>query len=269
VSRRTFYEIFEDREDCFLAAFDGAIARIASEVVPAYEQPGRWREKVRAGLIALLSVFDSDPGVARLVVVESLGGGARALERRRRVVEALISVVDEGRGEAVRETGLTRLTAEGVVGALLAIVHARLLEEHPGRLAELSGSLMGIVVLPYLGQAVARAESARPVPKAVGGRGSRGAPDPLRHLEMRLTYRTVRVLLAVASNPGSSNRAVADVAGIVDQGQISKLLARLHGLGLIENTGAGATRGERNAWRLTRKGEEVHDAIAGQSTAAR
>ena len=49
VSRRTFYEIFQGREDCFLAALDDAIARIAAEVVPAYRQPGPWRERIRAG----------------------------------------------------------------------------------------------------------------------------------------------------------------------------------------------------------------------------
>src|SRR5450756_132950 len=50
VSRRTFYELFSGREDCFLAAFDDGVARVGREVVPAYEQPGRWREKVRTGL---------------------------------------------------------------------------------------------------------------------------------------------------------------------------------------------------------------------------
>jgi AcrR family transcriptional regulator len=48
VSRRTFYDLFEDREDCFLAAFDHALSRLAGVVVPAYEQGGsRWRERVR------------------------------------------------------------------------------------------------------------------------------------------------------------------------------------------------------------------------------
>jgi DNA-binding MarR family transcriptional regulator len=83
---------------------------------------------------------------------------------------------------------------------------------------------------------------------------------------MRLTYRTVRVLMAVAANPGSSNRAVADGAGIKDQGQISKLLARLQGLGLIENTGVGSARGGPNVWRLTEKGREVHGAVTEKST---
>jgi DNA-binding IclR family transcriptional regulator len=83
---------------------------------------------------------------------------------------------------------------------------------------------------------------------------------------MRLTYRTVRVLMAVAANPGSSNRAVADGAGIKDQGQISKLLHRLERLGLIGNDGAGGPPGGPNAWALTAKGREVEDAITQQTS---
>ena len=78
---------------------------------------------------------------------------------------------------------------------------------------------------------------------------------------MRLTYRTVRVLMAIAGHPGASNRIVADGSGISDQGQVSKLLARLEGLGLIANTGLGHPRGAPNAWRLTKRGEEVEQAI--------
>src|ERR1700684_1022431 len=50
VSRRTFYEIFQDREDCFLAAFDDALKHVAAAVVPAYEQPGSWRVRMRSAL---------------------------------------------------------------------------------------------------------------------------------------------------------------------------------------------------------------------------
>jgi DNA-binding MarR family transcriptional regulator len=125
-------------------------------------------------------------------------------------------------------------------------------------------------VLPYLGQAAAARETARPSP-----RRRRIAPpsgDPLRELDMRLTYRTVRVLLAigelVAQGAGSSNRRVAEAAGVVDQGQISKLLARLEHLGLIANTGAGPARGEPNVWRLTQKGEDIERTIRRQATGA-
>jgi DNA-binding MarR family transcriptional regulator len=74
---------------------------------------------------------------------------------------------------------------------------------------------------------------------------------------MRLTYRTTLVLEAIAHRPGVSNRMVADLAGVTDQGQISKLLARLERLGLVENTGVGHAKGERNAWALTPLGHQV------------
>jgi len=130
----------------------------------------------------------------------------------------------------------------------------------------LLGPLMGMIVLPYQGQAVAAREVARSVP-----RRRRVAPvqgDPLRELDMRLTYRTVRVLLAIAEYPGASNRRVADASGVQDQGQISKLLARLEHLGLIDNSGLGAARGAPNMWRLTARGEEVEHTIRRQATPA-
>ena len=276
VSRRTFYELFEDREDCFLAAFDDAIARIASEVIPAYEQPTRtqrahgWREKIRAALIALLQILDDEPGMGRLVIVETLGAGPRALERRRRVLAQVITAVDEGQREGKKGDGPPPLTAEGVVGAVFAVIHARMLgRPHMGAgdrraLLKLAGPLMSTIVLPYLGAAAARRELARPIPKA-SDKSRRNGPDPLRELPMRLTYRTVRVLMAVAAQPGSSNRAVADGADIKDQGQISKLLHRLEGLGLIGNDGADRPPGGPNAWSLTEKGREVEDAVTQQT----
>lgn len=74
---------------------------------------------------------------------------------------------------------------------------------------------------------------------------------------MRLTYRTARVLECIAGRPGVSNRGVADLAGVADPGQISKLLARLERLGLTVNTGLGHTKGEPNAWELTPLGRQV------------
>jgi AcrR family transcriptional regulator/DNA-binding MarR family transcriptional regulator len=267
VSRRTFYEIFGDREDCLLAAFDDAIERFAARVTPAYEREERWREKTRAALVALLELLDAEPEMGRLVIVEMLGAGAKALERRRLVLVHVVAVVDGGR-EEVKGGGEDPppLTAEGVVGAVLSVLHARLLEVQPGRLAGLVNELMGIVVLPYLGAAAARRELERPAPESLDISHPKTPADPLRELDMRLTYRTVRVLTAVAAAPGSSNRAIADEAEIADQGQISKLLGRLQGLGLVENIGGLHERGGPNAWTLTAKGWEVHAAISTPAT---
>jgi AcrR family transcriptional regulator len=262
VSRRTFYEHFEDREACFLAAFDEAVQRAAAIVVPAFHGEGAWRERVRAGLEALLGFLDDEPGLGALCVVGALGGGPQALERRASVVRVLVDAVDEGR-RAKSGLRATRLTAEGAVGAVLGVLHARLTADEAKPMAGLLGPLMGMVLLPYLGPAAAAREAARPVPRR--RRVARHSRDPLRDLDMRLTYRTVQVLSAIAAHPGASNRRVADASGVQDQGQISKLLARLEHLGLIGNQAAEAVRGEPNAWRLTSRGLEIEQAIRQQS----
>jgi AcrR family transcriptional regulator len=265
VSRRTFYELFDDRDGCFAAAFEEGLGRAAERVFPAYRAGGRWSERIRAALVALLEFLDSEP-VMGLLLVASPGAGARVLERRRRVLGEVILVVDGGREQSKAGIEPPPLAAEGVVGGVLSILHARLSGGNPGSLLELTGPLMGMIVLPFLGSAAARRELERPVPRQRVA-APRSIGNPLRDLDMRLTYRTVRVLLAVATQPGGSNRQVADAAGITDQGQISKLLGRLHSLGLIENVGAGSMRGAPNAWTLTAKGWEIESAITHDSRA--
>ncbi len=264
VSRRTFYELFADREDCFLAALDEGLVRVAARVVSAYERSGRWRERIRASLVELLSFLDEDPGTGRLAIVETLGAGPKALERRGRALSRIVAAVEEGRVEVKGGEGPPPVTAEGVAGAVLSVIHGRMLDGDDRPLIELVNPLMSMVVLPYLGPAAARRELDCPVPKVEVRSTSGGGSNPLKQLDMRLTYRTVRVLFAVAENPGGSNRAVGADAGIIDQGQISKLLSRLEKLGLIVNTGLAPGRGAPRAWRLTEKGREVHGALARQ-----
>jgi AcrR family transcriptional regulator/DNA-binding MarR family transcriptional regulator len=262
VSRRTFYEIFSDREACLLAALDESIDRIATVVVPAYQHERGWLTRIRAGLTAMLMFFDEQPGMAALCVVDALAAGPEALERRARVLETLVGVVDRGRREASSTQGLNRVTAEGVVGAVLGVLHARLREGGAGSdvkpLLPLRGQLMSMIVLPYLGPKAAAAELELRPPRSLPG--SRARQDPLKGLDLRLTYRTMRVLSAVADRPGLNNRRVGREAGVVDQGQISKLLARLEAAGLLVNTG-DTGRGEAKSWRLTERGHELEQAI--------
>jgi AcrR family transcriptional regulator len=300
VSRRTFYEMFEDRDACFLAAFEEAVERAAARVVPTFQGPPRtrglagnrrnqrggaagagaqqaqarasnsWQARIRASLLALLEFLDEEPDLARLCVVDALGAGPLALSRRAHVVQALLTAVDEGRGAAKAGLRPTRLTAEGVVGGVLSVLYARLSESASAAaagkpLVALLNPLMAMIVLPYLGPAVASREAARATPK-VRAPARRPRSNPLEGLEMRLTFRTMCVLRAIASAPNASNREIADAAGVHDQGQISKLLARLGHIGLVENCGAGVVQGGPNAWRLTDRGREVEFTIRQQST---
>jgi AcrR family transcriptional regulator len=259
VSRRTFYELFEDREACLLAALDEAFELIEHAVLAAYRSERGWAARIGAGLTAMLERFDAEPAAATLCVVDSLAAGPEALERRARVVDALVGAVDRGRREATAPAALSRVTAEGVVGAVLGVLYTRLREPDHKSVMVLRGQLMGMIVLPYLGHEAAAAELARRPPRA--RKPARSQEDPLKRLDMRLTYRTMRVLAAVGARPGLNNRQIARDAGVVDQGQMSKLLARLEGLGLIANGGESQVRGEPNVWRLTERGQELESAI--------
>jgi AcrR family transcriptional regulator len=260
VSRRTFYEQFADREDCFLAAFDQTVERIAAVVLPAFRQSSKWSEQTRAGLTALLEYLDLDHDTARFAIIEVLGAGPMALERRAEILTHLATVIEGGRRASKVDSETPPLTAEGLVGGAFSLIHSRLLDEKDGSLVDLLNPLMSMIVLPYLGSAAARRELSQLAP--AGRRAGKGiGVDPLRELDMRLTYRTVRVLLAIGSTPGGSNREIADASGIRDQGQVSKLLARLEHLGLIRNARAGQSKGEPNAWTLTERGVEVRGVV--------
>ena len=295
VSRRTFYELFADRDECFAAAFDYAVGRAAGVVVPAYlderstqkangaetasetqrtrsvrraggaQKTLGWRERTRSSLAALLALLDAEPALARLLVVEALAGGPLVIAARARVVAVLIGAVEEGREEARAGSSAPELSAEGVVGAVIAIVHARMLAAPPTgptKLVGLTSQLMSIVALPYLGAAAAAREGVRPVPAALSPQRHLPAEDdPFRDLPMRLTYRTACVLSSIAHDPGASSKQIADTAGISDQGQISRLLGRLERLGLIHNDGAPPGRGEAKAWTLTERGQGVVGAV--------
>jgi AcrR family transcriptional regulator len=271
VSRRTFYELFADREACLATVIEDILGLLGGELAAAGLEGLGWRERVRGGLLVILGFLDREPVLARVLVVQALRGGPRVLQRREAVLARLAGVVDEGRLLSVRAQRCTPLTAEGLVGAAFSIVYARLLRGERRPLTGLVGELMGMIVLPYQGAATAHREQVRPAPAPAKRRerarrgSSEGVVDPLGGVSMRLTYRTARVLEGIAelggrgSNP--SNREVGERAGIADAGQVSKLLARLERLGLLANTGSGRVKGEPNAWALTAKGEMVARSI--------
>jgi AcrR family transcriptional regulator len=277
VSRRTFYDVFEDREDCFLAVFEDALARLSQRVIDAYQEVEArdWCERIRSGFQELLTFFDEEPHLAKLLVVDALRTGPQVLRRRAEVLARVASAIQDGGAKASNDLEeLSPLTGEGVVGGVLGVIHTRLSSENTGKLLGLLNPLMAVIVLPYLGSVAAQGELSRTDPRPVtkrhtrshgpsGASGSSGSrsprQDPLADLPMRLTYRTLCVLEGVAARPGASNREVADLAGITDQGQISKLLTRLEKLGLLRNMAEQGHQptGEPNAWCLTLRGEEV------------
>src|ERR1700691_490635 len=126
MSRRTFYELFDDCEDCLLAALDQAVALATELVLATYDPRAPWRVRMRAALSALVRFLEEQPEMGRLLVVESLAAGPRALEHRARAVAQIVAAIDEGRQAASRGVQAPPLVAEGVAGGVLAVLHSRI-----------------------------------------------------------------------------------------------------------------------------------------------
>ena len=259
VSRRTFYDHFPGREDCLVAVLEQAVELPTRLARDSYAQQKSWRTGMRAALESVLIVMDEEPGLARLCIVEPLRGGPRVLAFRTETMRKIAHVLDVGRHEpqALREP--PAITAEAVAGGVFWVLHNRLCEGRRQPLLDLLGALMSMITLPYLGARVAAEELKKPTGALARENGRRSGPkaDPFHALGIRLTYRTVRTLMAIAEHPGASNREIARHAGIADDGQTSKLLWRLSRQELIANARAGQPRGSANSWRLTERGERL------------
>jgi DNA-binding MarR family transcriptional regulator len=238
------------------ARIEQAVALAAGRARAVYDPRARWADRVRAGLDALLELAEEKPELARLCVAQALVG-RRAHPGLDRALKELAQIIDHGRSAPGASKQPPSLAAQSVLGGALGLIYARLISGEERPLMELRNPLMATIVLPYLGPGAARREQlgrqrvrqrARPNGTRSGERAQLGT---------RLTYRTMRVLAVIAAQPGLSNSDVAGRAGITDQGQVSKLLARLKRLELIENTGAGQAMGAANAWRLTPEGREL------------
>ncbi len=259
VSRKTFYEVFPDIESCVLAAFDDVVADGRSLAEAAFRSRRGWRIGMRAGLHSVLAAMEQQRGLARLCVVDAVAAGPRVLQRRSEVLDEVAAAIELGRNDSRAARAVPSLTSTGLAGGIVEVLHARLLAGDPEPLTALQGPLMAMIVMPYLGRQAAAQELVARSPAVASDPSldTYRASAALAELRMRFTYRTARVLSAIAEEPGISNREVAQRAGIVDQGQISKLLRRLTALGLIENRGVGQAMGGPNAWQLTKLGMEV------------
>ena len=168
VSRRTFYDLFDDKEQCFLDAYDQIVRRLFKEVSRAYSAGERpWTDRIASGLRALVEVFADEPELARVAVVDVLAAGQPALERRNAALRAFAAFFEPGRTALPAEMTGHELLAQAVVGGLYELLYAHVAE---GKTASLPGLLPDLVycaLVPYLGHAPA--VSARAAARAAHG----------------------------------------------------------------------------------------------------
>jgi AcrR family transcriptional regulator len=270
VTENDFDEIFPAFEDCYRAAYEQGLDRLSGTVTTTADRRDGWLERVRSGLVALLGFFDDHPSWARVLVLEAPVNASVAFDCRQRLHDVLACLLDHHQPAgtpAGSPLPTPALTGELIVGGVFSVIRTSMLENDGGKLVELAPSLMAFIVAPYLGQGAARAE----LEGSPYGRSNAPATEPgiararaisrAAKLPVRATHRTTLVLRAIARTPYLNNREVAQAAGLADEGQASKLLARLEGRGVIENVGVGAARGEPNAWLLTPSGQRTVELI--------
>jgi AcrR family transcriptional regulator len=252
VARKTFYAHFSGAGDCFLAAYEHSLARIAAAALPAYRSETVWAARVRAGLAALLQFFQEEPQLARLVVVEVFAAGPEALALRAGLLRHLRALLDpDGAQELGPDSEASPLATEVLLGSASSVLYRHIASGASEPLSELLNPLMALLVTPYLGPAAAARELRRPAPPP--------APRPSTAAKLaralmdgegiRVGHRSLRVLELIAERPGMSNRELAVAAGNINEGQMSRLLAKLRDHGLIESVRPDGG-GMPHAWRL-------------------
>jgi AcrR family transcriptional regulator len=161
VSRKTFYELFESKEDCFLAAYDVLLENLLGEATDAFETASGspWSERIAAALEALLEHLSRHPDEARFAIVEVLAAGPKALARRDAALRQFTGFLEPGRSETSVE--LPGITSLAVTGGINELLYSEILHGAAGRLPSRLADLTFWVTLPFLGAEGATAERER------------------------------------------------------------------------------------------------------------
>jgi AcrR family transcriptional regulator len=152
VSFPTFRKHFRDKEECFLASFDEAVAdgirRVAEASVAAGED---WAERVIAGLDAVLEGVAERPAAARLCLVEALSAGSAGIERYDAAVQRFVPWLREGREQMEDSSKLPDVLEETILGGVAWAIHRKVAVGEAAEAVELRDGLLGTLLTPYLG----------------------------------------------------------------------------------------------------------------------
>jgi AcrR family transcriptional regulator len=161
LSRRTYYELFEDKEACFLAAYDGAVEMLVRRVIAAYESREDWPERAAAGLAALLETLAAEPALARLSLVDIGNAGPAAQRRYRAAIQRLTPLFEEGRDYAPGGRALPANTSRMAIGGVTGLIADELVAGRAEQLPGLLSDVLFATLVPYIGPDAAAREVER------------------------------------------------------------------------------------------------------------
>ncbi|MBS1863731.1 MAG: TetR/AcrR family transcriptional regulator [Actinobacteria bacterium] len=153
VSRRTFYEHFDGKDECFVAAFDTVTEQLRERVDAAYEAEDDWPAQIIAAIEEMLAFLASEPNLARLAIVEALVAGPVVVERYDAAVQTFLPYLRagrEGRPKAVLDH-LSDSTEEALVGGMVSLISRRIVAGQTDELEALGPDLVEFTLAPYLG----------------------------------------------------------------------------------------------------------------------
>jgi AcrR family transcriptional regulator len=153
ISRRTFYEHFEGREDCFLAAYAMIEAHVLEAMLAAPGADGPWPDRVRARLAALLDALARDAAVARCFLVEPLAAGGEIAARYREAMGLLAATL---RPEPPPSQLNMEVRDQALIGGIATLIVRRLNAGGARRLPDLLPDLTELALAPYLGREQAK-----------------------------------------------------------------------------------------------------------------
>jgi AcrR family transcriptional regulator len=142
VSRRAFYEQFDNKEACFLATYDIVVARARKLVLDAWARERGWANRLHGACKALLDDVAEQPKGPRLVLVDSLGIGPRARERMTlasQTFERVIALAFQAHPDGEE---LAPLTARAIVAGIRHVAFTRMYEQRESELYALTDELL-------------------------------------------------------------------------------------------------------------------------------
>lgn len=160
VSRTTFYKHFEDKHECFLAAYDLVVERVLSEVIASCDGEQAWLERVRIGLAKVVEMFALDPELARTAIVEVAAAGADARRLHWNAITRFTEFLDDGE-ELSGSPNLPENIGLMAAGAVSGLIFDELLTGRAERLPELLPDLLFALLVPYIGPGAATEEMRR------------------------------------------------------------------------------------------------------------
>lgn len=148
VSRRTFYDLFDDREGCFLAAYDEVITHVIGLMLQAFSAGDSVEARMHGAMQALCEFCAEEPDAARACIVEVLAAGPRARERRAQAMERLAELVEGALRDTIGDERLQPLAARALVGGVHELVYQRVDRGEVSTLPALANEILASQIVP-------------------------------------------------------------------------------------------------------------------------